>query len=91
MVKNINIKPNNTYSYCNEIDPITHFVLDRKSNKHFRKDRASCWHSITGFNIIEEEYIYNNQFDLSFLETAIISIVTNYCMLYVKHYTYLEK
>ncbi len=48
------------------------------------------WHSITGFNVREEDYIYEYiLFGLPGKSDK--TIVANYCILYAKQYIYLEK
>ncbi len=52
---------------CNEIDTISHFLLDYNSNKHFWRGWARLWHSTTGFNIKE----MNGSILFGFQETVI--------------------
>ncbi len=90
MVKNIRIKTDDICSYCNNIDTISHFLIDSKSNKLFWKGWARWWHSITGFNIRMEENIHESIL-FGFPESSDNTIVINYCILHAKQYIYLEK
>ncbi len=54
-LNNIKINSEKTCSYCNEIDMITHFLIECKSNKYFCKEWSRWWHSITGFNLREKD------------------------------------
>ncbi len=58
MTKIIKINSENTCSYCNEIDTITHSLIYCKSDKHFWKGWARWWYPTTGFNIIEKNVIW---------------------------------
>ncbi len=89
-LKNIKIKSESTCSYWNEIDTITHFLIDCISNKYFWKSRARWWYS-TGFNLREEQYIIYESILFGFPGDCDITIITNYCILYAKQYIYLEK
>ncbi len=70
--------------------PSTHFLIDCNSLKLFRKRWAKWWETNTSFNIREEDYI-NESTLIAFPGTSDDVIVINYCMLYAKHYIYLEK
>ncbi len=89
-LNNIKIKSESTCSYCNEINTITHFVIDCISNKYFWKSWARWWYSITDFNIGEEQYIYESIL-FGFPGDSDNTIVTNYSILYAKQYIYFEK
>ncbi len=89
-LKNIKIKSESTCSYCNEIDTITHFLIDCISNKYFWKSWARWWYSITGFNLGEEQYTYESIL-FGFPGDSDNTIVTNYCILYAKLYIYICK
>ncbi len=90
MAKNFKIKSESTCSYYNEIDTITHFLIDCISDKYFWKSWARWWYSITYFNLGEEQYIYESIL-FGFPGDSDNTIVTNYCILYDKQYIYLEK
>ncbi len=68
---------------------ITHFLIDFISNKYFWKSWARWWYSITGFNLGEEQYIYESIL-FRFPGDSDNTIVTNYCILHAKQYIYLE-
>ncbi len=80
----IKINSEKTCSYCNEIDMITHFLIEWKSNKYFWKGWSRWWHSITGFNLSEENYIYEYIL-FGFPGKSDNTIVANYRILYAKH------
>ncbi len=61
-----------------------------QSNNHFWKGWSRWWHSITGFNLREKDYIYEYIL-FGFPGKSDNTIVANYCILYAKHYIYLEK
>ncbi len=69
---------------------ITHFLIDCTSNKLFWKSWAKWWQSMTGLNIRDESHIHES-FLLGFPGRSNDAIVINYCILYAKHYVYLEK
>ncbi len=48
------------------------------------------WHSITGFNLREEDYIYEYIL-FGFPRKSDNTIVANCCILHAKQYIYLEK
>ncbi len=89
-LNNIKINSEKTFPYCNEIYTITHFLIECKTNKYFWKGWSRWWYSITGFNLIEEDYIYEYIL-FGFPGKSDNSIVANYCILYAKQYIYLEK
>ncbi len=89
-LKNIRIKTDEICSYCNNIDAISHFVIDCNSNKLFWKSWAIWWLSITSFNIRMEENVHESIL-FGFPESGYDAIVINYCIIYAKQYIYLEK
>ncbi len=89
-LKNIKIKPDSKCTYCNNTDSITHFLIDCKSNKLFWKSWAKWWQSMTGLNIRDESHIHESIL-FGFPGRSDDAIVINYCILYAKHYIYLEK
>ncbi len=89
-LKNIRIKTNDIWSYCNNINTISHFRINCNSNKLFWKGWARWWLSITSFNIRMEEHIHESIL-FGFSESSDNVIVINYCILYAKQYIYLEK
>ncbi len=54
------------------------------------KSWAKCWGAMTGFNIREESYIHESILFV-FPGSSNDAIAINYCVLYAKHYIYLEK
>ncbi len=89
-LNNIKINSEKTCSYCNEIDTITHFLIECKSNKYFWKGWSRWWHCITGFNLRRKDYTYEYIL-FGFPGKSDSTIVANYCILYTKQYIYLEK
>ncbi len=89
-LNNIKINSEKTCYYCNEIDTITHFLIECKSNKYFWKGWSRWWHFITGFNLREEDYIHEYIL-FGFPRKSDNTIVADYCILYAKQYINLEK
>ncbi len=58
MAKQLLKNPDNICSYCNNIDTITHFLIDCNTNKLFWKWFVRWWQSIIDFNIREEDTIH---------------------------------
>ncbi len=87
-LKNIKIKSVNTCSFCNNVDSISHFLINCRSNI-FWKSSAKWWDSRTDLNIWEENIYESILF--GFLGNSDNTIVINYCIRHAKHYFYLEK
>ncbi len=90
MAPNIKVKPDGKCTYCKNTDSITHFLIDCKSNKLFWKSLAKWWQSMTRLNIRDESHIHESIL-FGFPGRSDDAIVINYCILYAKHYIYLEK
>ncbi len=76
--------------FCNDKDQISHFLIYCNSNKYFWKSWAKLWEAMTGFNIRKESYIHELIL-FGFPGSSNDAIAINNCMLYTKHYIYLEK
>ncbi len=74
-LNNIKINSEKTCCYCNEIYTITHLLIECKRNKYFWKGWSRWWHSITGFNLREEDYIYEYIYYLGSLERLITPLL----------------
>ncbi len=61
-----------------------------KSNTFFWKNWAKWWQYFICFNIRDEPYIYES-IRFGFPWNSDDAIFINYCMLYTKHYIYVEK
>ncbi len=76
--------------FCNDIDTISHFLIDCNNNTFIWKSWAKWWEGMTGFNIREESYIHEPIL-FGFSGSSNDAIAINYCILYANHYIYLEK
>ncbi len=77
-------------SFCNDIDTISHILIACNTNNQFLKSWAKWWEAMTGFNIREESYL-NEYILFEFPGSNNDAIAISYCILYAKHYIYLEK
>ncbi len=89
-LKNIKIKSVNTCSFCNNVDSISHFLIDCRSNNIFVESWTIWWESRIGLSIQEENHIHESIL-FGFPGNSDDAIVMNYCIQHAKHYIYVEK